>query len=210
MACNVKATMDDGNPYQSPSPIENSPPAIRAASSVGEIPFAGGLTVADIYEADRLLVPRWRKWLGWGVIGVIGLASVPSLAAAADAYWRNEFEAARMWGTAALILIIITFIPGGQWLLRWYRNVRWCRRQLGLYRVTQGSANERGFESRVEFAVSFMEWEAFRGFRDSDNVAIVFQKPPNGGWVMFARSKFASDSDWRRFRDLVSRKLPRA
>jgi hypothetical protein len=131
------------------------------------------------------------------------------LATAVYELWNDEIESAGISALFALVCLALIGFPLGRTVrVRWL-NEQNCRKQVGVYGYTTGKANEHGFESRVEFISTTYQWEAFSGYRASQSVALTFSCAPAKHFVIFARTKFASEADWQRFLELLGRKLPR-
>lgn len=192
------------NPYQSPQP---DPPAdqaqLRESTLERAIHVAGKLTVDEGREAERLarrtVLRRGLSAFGWTVLSVIIMLLVVGAIARPDS-------------AAAIILVLIgatgvILLGAGIGLTRIQMRSAW-RRETGIFAPYQATISENEVELLRGTATFRLRWLSFAGYRNTDQVAVLYFDFPKRYWVL-ARPHFSDDGRWNLFLDVLRRKLPR-
>jgi hypothetical protein len=204
--------MSSLNPYESPqladgSVVDDSSPAHNATTGV--IPFAGSYTFADAMEAHHLAWPEaWnafrRRIIGLSLT-IIGGVACTFMAARAD----NDF--------VGFLGVVVTVVAGG-WLAKKLITFAIDRRRWrmlgdqhqGIFEPSRGEVSRDSIFSRYEHFSQSVQWSAFRAFRSSPNILVLYYCGFDPEYFFMARTKFSSDADWQRVLELAAKKLPRA
>lgn len=186
----------DLNPYAPPSLEAPTLEFDLRSLPPGGIPFRGSLTVEEAMEADRLTSPnaamQQRTPAIVGLIGVVMLST----------YVINEF--AFIFGPLLLLVAIVLWFQQ----LHFRHKARTLNRQrFGTYQETEGYFAPHEIRSRTETIASVIRWDAFRGYKMSPRLVILYLAN-EAGILIAPRSKFASDEHWEQLRALVAGRLP--
>jgi hypothetical protein len=197
------------NPYQSPdAPLvaelvtPNQLP-LRSLLPPGAIGFAGALTVAESLEAHRLFVP-WYSWRSWGGIAML-LALAMCLFFVSTPWFDRQATGDSLYLAFALVVIMAVYMAVVRLLLPRQAR-RFYAQRFGAYVETTGYVAPEELVSSTTFASTFIRWPAFRGYRNSANIILLYcDNAPD--FVILARSKFVSDEDWQAALAIVASRL---
>jgi hypothetical protein len=200
--------MSSLSPKKRPTP--EPPPEMMEAGTVGGSPiirFGGALTVQDAFDADRLTQPLSRKLDVWASGIFLAIVAFGLLIVASYGYSADNLDLVFSAGLALLFVgLLASFFPGRAFARRRHAS-RQCQRGKGLFHVTAGRMNSEVIQTWTEEAGTTLKWSAFCGYRSSPSVAVLYLEFPRS-FLVFARSKFTTDEDWRYFLTLVGTKLP--
>lgn len=197
------------NPYQSPSePLDALPVSdTQLRVPAGAISFNGSITVEEALEADGILLP-WQRVQVYGACLVFGGLAVLCLAMIALQITRG--------GDGFLPALIGLLIFGSFWaaIVVGRLNIRrranaLYRQRYGIYAETIGYVSAEEVHSRSDAAWSTILWRAFKGYKASSRVIMLYWAN-SPGFLILTRGKFASEADWQQVRSLIVSRLPPA
>jgi len=181
--------------------------ASRAGGSPA-IHFGGALTVQDAFDADCLTQPLSRKLDVWASGVFLALVALGLIIVAGYGYTADNFDLVFSSGLALLFVALLASFFPARAIARRRRASRKCQLGKGVFQPTGGRVNDEIIQSWTEDAGATLKWSAFCGFRSSHRLVILYLEFPRS-FVIFARTKFATDEDWQNFLRLVGTKLPR-
>ena len=186
----------DLNPYAPPSLEAPTLEFDLRSLPPGGIPFRGSLTVDEAFEADRMALPNAAMQQRTpALLGLLGAALLVLSLTTGFAF---------IFG--ALLLAVATLLWFQQLYLR-HKARTLNRQRFGTYQETEGYFSPHEIRTRTASAASVIRWDAFRGYKMSPRVVILYLASEAGIFIA-PRSKFASDDDWRQMRELVTARLP--
>jgi len=197
------------NPYEPSATHEASADGSSGRTKAEPIPFAGALSVSEVYEASRLAewaVKRITRWIAWCVAGL----TASYLAwFSMQAYLRGD----RLISIPLQVVVLLPALVTGFAIhvarvvsLRRQAN-RLRSERKGPYVHTMGHVSRAHIESKTESAETTLQWSGFCGYRKTNRVVVLYQSFPGLGFA-FSRSKFRTDEDWHAFLRIVEEKLP--
>jgi hypothetical protein len=192
------------NPYESPryatadwTLVPNAAPLTRP------IRLSGMLSVADADDAfglaGRTRMDRTVAWLAYGTAALVVFLFVIAL-----------LQGVQGKESLALIAIVVcgvitVFIMGVPYWLRTQARRR-HNHGSGLFADTRIAVTEDTVETATEMVVTQMKWGAFRNYRHSDRVVLLFFRFPPISLIL-ARANLENDGDWPILLNLLRRKL---
>lgn len=161
-------------------------------SSELPVPFEGRITFEAYRRAQWLHLLRLlrRLLLLWAIMGVAFLANL--LMTPPDDP-----------GTTMVPILVFAAVVLGLWGLSEASIRRSWRNHKALREPIQGALFDDHFETRSRVGSSDLPWSHFHDSRASKDLLLLYQS--NNCLHILSRDLFASDEDWRRARDLVTR-----
>jgi hypothetical protein len=177
------------------------------------IPLEGEFTEQEFKEAISLLsLPGWFQLVR---IAITLAFAVPTLyilftSIQVVASGRVPMEPVPLFGMFLPVLIALPITAGVVYLF-WIYPWRLARRRITEVPLCRGTitgvAMEETLLLRSGVSEATVRWDALVGYKMSDGVVALYEDKTTAQLV--SRSLFASDEDWRRFRDHVRATVPK-
>ena len=214
--CSATKSARMATPRGDNSYLRGSPGGTNGARRSGKgrsimmIPLGGEFTEQDFKDAISLGLPGWFQLVA---IAITLAFAVPILYILYSSIQlvvsgRVPLEPALLLATFLPVFIILPILAGVVYLF-WFYPARQTRRfadaPLCQGPIT-GVAMDETLLLRSEASEATVRWDALVGYKMSDGVALLYKSKTTAQLV--SRSLFASDGDWRRFRDHVRATVP--
>ena len=185
------------NPYESyPEPK----PPIAVASLVGEaITIDGALTAQEARQGYWML--RSGRIVFWFAIVVIGIASLLMVVIIVEQLTRGRSFTSVIFPAAVIAaLLIILMLP------RW-RFHRWAATGKGICAPHRRVIDDQGIATETATTNFQQKWTAFHRVRHKNGVLLLYLVEAPKMAMIFGRSMFDDDAQWRRFIELAESKV---
>jgi hypothetical protein len=165
-----------------------------------EIKFGGKYDKATFFKSVRLANSPDRKQRRFlAIISTFALISIGLLL-------YRVFESGDLMGSAILLVAAITLGGGALWpYLRAYFTARKMWANEGTRRPLQGVVTNQGITYILVDGRNEIRWERFRRVRKTGDLVALVRS--DGLLLVFPRSFFNRDADWRKFSRLIDKRL---
>lgn len=201
--------MDSANPYQSPG-AERTPANAEHGPVLADavIEVAGRLSLNDFLAANRLSRSFSQRILvPWIVHPFLMLVALFLVTVVLGMWWFDEYLGEPFVVILVCSLPILLAVSPIRALVSRLKLGQLARQGIGCFADTQSRIDRHGIHVATTSVASTMKWEAFRGFRETQDVVVLYYLEIPGHWMVVSRAKFKSDGDWQTFRQLVMSKL---
>jgi hypothetical protein len=193
------------NPYEPPILAQVGDPG---PASTTEVTFDGALTWAEVYAAGRLARSRVGGVFSQIVLTVVGLAALYIVWLGYYTWSEQDFTYFRVVILGGVALGVASLLIAGKKFQIWVQTRSLKQQNVGPFAPTRGKVSLERIESRGIASATLLEWPAFCGYRANEQVAVVYLRFPSP-YLIFGRSKFASDADWQQLLAIFAQKLPK-
>jgi hypothetical protein len=188
------------NPYESyPSYPEPKPPFAIATPVSDAITVEGALTAKEALQAVKMLrAGRFTFWLAIAAIGCGGLFMAATII--------NRLVQGAPLSRVVFPAVVIAFLVLVLMLPRW-RVRRWAASGKGICAPHRRIIDDRGVATEMAATNIQQTWKAFQRVRHKKGVLLLYLVDHPKVALVFGRSMFEDDIEWRNFIELAERKV---
>lgn len=172
--------------------------------SFGEpILLMGKFSEQDWMDADRLLRGSKRRWVVTGELFGFPLL----LCLVAMEFRRHSPEASRQILYVACVYPLLLGVPYFWQRMRFKRTIRRLGKSA---HASHASLSDAGVHMRSEGWEFHAEWSAFKGYRASLSMCVLYYAQSPNQFLLFGRARFPDDETWEQFLGFVESRFAKA
>ena len=170
------------------------------------IAFEGVVTVDEVFRAAALATPPGNKIATW-VVRVYFVSALVYFAWLTLFCWsRGEKNMARI-ALAGTVLLFFFVGLGFFRILRQRQSIKsLAANSQGIFAEPIGEVDHQAIWSRSNDSDFELKWTSFRGYRQSEDIVLLFFHD-SANYALMSGSKFSNDDDWNKFVEIIKEKL---